>query len=361
MTKKEKEMEEKKYIIYDQLKLWAILFVVIGHCLNMYGDDGAVAVASESWLFGALATIVYRFHIPMLFAVSGALFALGAGKGKYGEFRPYIRNKGRRLLVPYLVFAFFAVFPTILICGLLPVKEFYKIFWYVLSGFQVRHLWYLYCLFLVFVLIRPFKRYIVRKTILIALLISLVLSIGVRGTGWTFLQYFQIGNTFYFQFFFLCGAAMELYFAEICDFLLRRLYFIPVCLALLIVSVFVDVYVFTGYIYAFAGMVLLLYLAMLVVRSERFIEFPLVDKMTKDSYGIYLFHAMLVYLIFFCFSKIAVPPLLLIVIAFSVSLTLAFLFTEICRRFGLEWIIGEGGGKKIGNRQRMLRKRKGEI
>ena len=92
---------EKKSMIYDLLKAFAILAVIAGHCLAMFTPDGAIPTVCGSRLLGLLGSIVYRFHIPCLFVVSGALFAFCWRKGHYHDPRLFLRKKALRLLVPY--------------------------------------------------------------------------------------------------------------------------------------------------------------------------------------------------------------------------------------------------------------------
>ena len=334
-------MSETRYQVYDQMKMMAILLVIAGHCLNMYGADGAIPVMNGSRFLAALGSVVYRFHIPTLFFVSGALFAVGLKKGKYGVFLPFIKGKRGRLLIPYLFFAVFAVLPTLLICGLLPVSRVYLFVPYLISGYQVRHLWYLYCLFLVFALMWPFKRFLKRENALKVLLLSFVVSVAVRATGFDFLKYFQIGNTAYYQFFFVCGVLCEDRFDAIRAFLLKRKMIALIAFGLLLLSLFFDFYVFTGYLYAFAGIVLIICFSCFSAEGSPRRKTGINAVLVRDSYGVYLFHAMLVYLIYYAFSSVNISPYILAPVAAAVSLLVSLLLVKVLRCLGLEFIIGE--------------------
>lgn len=45
--------------------------------------------------------IIYAFHMPLFFFISGMLF----NKAKYSSFRQFITARAKRLLVPYLIYS----------------------------------------------------------------------------------------------------------------------------------------------------------------------------------------------------------------------------------------------------------------
>ena len=68
----------------DALRGMAMVFVVMGHAMNM------PAFAR---------TLIYSFHMPLFFAISGAVFRVG----KYRRLRECVADKARTLLLPYLL------------------------------------------------------------------------------------------------------------------------------------------------------------------------------------------------------------------------------------------------------------------
>ena len=60
-----------------------------------------------------------------------------------------------------------------------------------------------------------------------------------------------------------------------------------------------------------------------------------------NSFGIYLFHAMIIYWLEFLATPCQINPYLLSVAVFAISLTLSILLTIAVRKLGLEVIIGE--------------------
>lgn len=331
---------DQRSLIYDCLKVITVLLVLAGHCLVMYSPDGAIAVAKEFAPFRLATLVVYRFHVPCFFMVSGAIFALCLRKNVYADFRTFWKKKALRLLVPYLIFGVLVVPPVLYLCGLMPHFSVGRLLLQLITAMNMRHLWYLYALFFIFLLMWAVRKYLVSEDAKRVLLISFGVSLIFRSFSPVWLSYFQIANVFYYQFFFVCGVYLDFYFEDIFCFLqAKRKWWIPV-FALLLCSTFADFWTLSGYVYALCGMALSLWLA-LWLSGKKAAESRLHRILCRDSYGIYLIHAMIVYLVFWVFSEIAVPAPLLVLLAFFVALALSLGLTELLRRLHLGFVIGE--------------------
>ncbi len=333
---------EKKSMIYDLLKAFAILAVVAGHCLAMFTPDGAIPTVCGSRLLGFLGSIVYRFHIPCLFVVSGALFAFCWRKGHYHDPRLFLRKKALRLLVPYLFFGVVLVFPTLVICGLWTPKGAFSYLLHLLVGDQSRHLWYVYCLFVAYCFFWPFMRRFEKGPWKRIFLISLVVAVISKYLPIGFLGYFQLCNFLYYQFYFICGILLEQNFRDV--LYLFHQYpkrIITISLGLLVVSLIFGFGSVGSIVYAFAGIALIFMLSLYLSENTELHDSKLLRNFVKDSYGIYLFHAMIVYLIFYAFSRVAFYAYGLAFVAFCVSLFISWGLTEGCRCLGLGVILGE--------------------
>ena len=80
---------------YDLLKTLAVLLVILGHITIIYKDSYEV--------LEILTTIIYIFHMPLFIALSGAIYQLGRNNNKYTQFFPFLKNKLRRILLPFLI------------------------------------------------------------------------------------------------------------------------------------------------------------------------------------------------------------------------------------------------------------------
>jgi surface polysaccharide O-acyltransferase-like enzyme len=62
---------------------------------------------------------------------------------------------------------------------------------------------------------------------------------------------------------------------------------------------------------------------------------------SPNSFGIYLFHAMIIYMLEFAFRSTPIHPILLSAIVFAASTVLSVILTEIVRKAHLGIILGE--------------------
>lgn len=333
---------DKRSLIYDCLKAITILLVLAGHCFVMYSPDGAIEVVKGCYPFRLATLVIYRFHVPCFFMVSGAIFALCLRQRVYADFRTFLRKKARRLLIPYGIFGLLVVPPVLALCGLAEDFSLPRLGWQWLSGMNMRHLWYLYALFFIFLLMWAVRKYLVPTDGKRVLLISFVVSLIFRSFSPVWLSYFQIANIFYYQFFFVCGVYLDFYFEELFALLAAKKKWSIAVLALLLCSTFADFWTLSGYVYALCGMALSLWLGLWLSERRSLLKSSFHRLLCRDSYGIYLIHAMLVYLVFWSFSEVAVSPLLLVALAFSVALGGSLGLTELLRRLGLGFVLGEG-------------------
>ena len=332
---------EQKSLIYDHLKIITILLVIAGHCFVMYSPDGAIEVVKGFLPFKLATLLVYRFHVPCFFMVSGAIFALCLRKNIYSSGMEFLKKKAYRLLVPYLVFGILVVPPVLLICGLADPAKWYLFGLNLITASNVRHLWYLYALFLIFMLMWLCRRFFVKEQMKKVLLVSFVVSLIFRSFSPAALALFQIANVFYYQFFFVCGIFLDLYFNEIFSLLQAKKKFLWLILAVLLCSMFADFWTLSGYVYALCGMILSLWAALWLTGKKSLFQKKWYQMLGRDSYGIYLIHAMIVYLIFFAFSEIAIPGWILMPLAFVVSLAVSVCVAELLRKCGLGIVLGE--------------------
>lgn len=159
---------------YDLLKVFATLLVVIGHVTIRYNDTSYPGL--DTSLPVMVTQIIYLFHMPLFMALSGAIFDLGKQSGKYVSFTPFVLNKTKRLLVPYILVG---------TCFLVPSMYFFNsngtnniIFYYknLLWGTDCRHLWYLLALFEIFILHYTLTRYLKITNNLTLLLCSIIIA-----------------------------------------------------------------------------------------------------------------------------------------------------------------------------------------
>lgn len=170
---------------WDVLKCLATLLVVIGHIVILYKQGGSFP-AMENRYLAMFADVIYLFHMPLFVTISGAVYAIGKQSGKYQDFKSLLVNKVRRLLVPYYFVAYLFVVPTILGLEMNRFESNIDYFIEIFLGTNCRHLWYLWALFWMFIIVRFCKGRYLGNTIY-CLTIAMILSVGCSywvGTDW---------------------------------------------------------------------------------------------------------------------------------------------------------------------------------
>ena len=117
----------------------------IGMCLVVY---------AHFVYFEPLLTIIYSFHMPLFFVISGLLF----NDNKYTSFIMFLKSKAKALLIPYVIFVIVSLFMTCAINLLSGIKfDFFQTILNLLiaknstvfASIHNEPLWFVPCLFLV--------------------------------------------------------------------------------------------------------------------------------------------------------------------------------------------------------------------
>ncbi len=158
---------------YDWLRIIATIWVIIGHSVILHeslahGNDLTVLVPNISPVYNSgfltfcrfLSGWVYIFHMPLFFALSGAVFALK----KLPRMDDIVRSKARRLMIPYFACGLFYMLPVKLLIGFYSPSQMPEVIRTFLTCDRdtCAHLWFLPALFwsmmLAAALIKLFER-----------------------------------------------------------------------------------------------------------------------------------------------------------------------------------------------------------
>lgn len=148
--------------LYDWVRIIGTVLVVFGHSVYMEwsGDMGSIACSMENvapnfvaWhtALGKVSNFAYIFHMPLFFALSGAVYAIGNKEENLGILA---QKKVKRLLVPYYFGGLLWMFPLKCISGfysdnVVLVKALVR---FVTGQYAMGHLWFLAALFMCFIL-----------------------------------------------------------------------------------------------------------------------------------------------------------------------------------------------------------------
>ncbi len=329
-------MANNRCVELDIMKFWGILLVVLGHVTNMYTPAGLIQPIIPSTTLCYISSLVYSFHMPLFVFVSGAVYCYQCEKmAKKNTIMDLIKKKAKRLLIPYLVFGIIMI---VLMVGLDFRGDYLNYAYHgIFLSQDCRHLWFVLMLFETFVLFWFVKKGIDLLNLpnWCLLLVSFVFYLFAN----KFPYLLQISSTFQYQFWFVSGYV----------FLLYRSVFQKISVnytlggVILLLGVIRKQHIpfeipLWSTIVAMTGIMLFYQISSDFQKISRSRLFKITN---RDSYGIYLYHVIFVYLLFYFTKDKPINPYLLSLIVFMVSLFMSVAATELTRKMGLQIIIGE--------------------
>lgn len=328
---------EDKSRHYDAMKFVATILVVFAHSSRMYTGTGVVAPLNPSPGLAFLTQVVYSFHMPFFMAVSGMVYGLCVDDlGKYRDTGRFVKNKAMRLLVPYLFFGLAYVAPVMVFFRFTDASYAAYCFKDILLGENPRHLWYLAVLFEVFLLCAAGGRLMRRPGLLPVLGIAVLLAFASWGSA-KLPGMFQLRNLAHYALYFHLGFVFNRFYGE-----LRGIVRNPVFLVTAAVLVWLLCGV-GGWMASVAKAVLggLALAGLSACIPERFMRLPPVVSASKNGFGIYLFHPMIIYVLYRFFGPCDIPPVILCCSIAVVAYVVSWLASMAFRRLKLGVLLGE--------------------
>lgn len=309
----------------DIMKLVGIVLVVVGHVTRMFTPQGLIPQADDTGIMDILTKVIYSFHMPLFVFVSEMTFALIATRrGNYHNIISFMRKKTMRLMIPYFSFAILWVLPFMVGFGFRDLKS------YFINGICLsldsRHLWYVWMLFNVFLLVYILRIVINKVKLAPYFLLPISCIILIFEMRWGKIPYFQIDNSLVYQFWFILGYIAMIY---------RKYLNILFSILIIVVWGFIER---ASLLYALLG-IYAIYL--LSLRLTYLTRFTFINKVNSNIFGIYLFHPVIIYLFFYYLDKSEIGVLPITVSVVVISFILSFYLTELMRKLHLNLLIGE--------------------
>lgn len=309
----------------DIMKLVGIVLVVVGNVTRMFTPQGLIPQADDTGIMDILTKVIYSFHMPLFVFVSGMTFALIATRrGNYHNIISFMRKKTMRLMIPYFSFAILWVLPFMVGFGFRDLKS------YFINGICLsldsRHLWYVWMLFNVFLLVYILRIVINKVKLAPYFLLPISCIILIFEMRWGKIPYFQIDNSLVYQFWFILGYIAMIY---------RKYLNILFSILIIVVLGFIER---ASLLYALLG-IYAIYL--LSLRLTYLTRFTFINKVNSNIFGIYLFHPVIIYLFFYYLDKSEIGVLPITVSVVVISFILSFYLTELMRKLHLNLLIGE--------------------
>lgn len=309
----------RRYNKYDALKILAVFLVVIGHVTIRYNDTSYPG--HETRIARLITFVIYSFHMPLFMAISGSVFQLCVNKGKYNEFVSFVRNKSRRLLIPYFFVGVAILVPVIVLTN---HADIYKSYESLLLGKDCRHLWYILALFEIMIVhyfLRRGKKYI---------LFLMAVGIACLFSMYADVEIFSINMAVRYYPYFLLGASVIKISANVKN-IVACILGVLVCGVGIYMSNIVAVDVFLNII-APCFIVLLLYqLADMTLNVAKMMKSSFCKMIADYSYPIYLFHVPVIYILDYVIDtgNLAIDASILILGAIAGSIGLTFIIRKL--------------------------------
>jgi fucose 4-O-acetylase-like acetyltransferase len=346
-------MNEKKLNDYDLLKVIATILVVFAHITRMYTGQGIVTPINGSVTLNYITKYIYSFHMPLFVSISGAIYYyLRQEIGKYKDGKKFLLDKAKRLMIPYIFFGILYVAP-VMVGFNFTEDNFIK---YAIKGIILsansRHLWYVFMLFNAFVIVYFTEKYVNKMHKLLSIagifviyLMSVKLPniLQIKDTA-EYLIYFYLGYLFQANKNIL---ATKLKFNKVTVVLAFMLNVITLYLSLNIQTKWFIINTISLCSAVF-GMISVYSIINMLFNTNIF-NAKLYKELKRNSFGIYLFHPMIIYIMFYYLGNKNINPFLLTGLVFVITMILSDLFTRFVRNISLGIIIGENKSKKSNN------------
>lgn len=174
-------MADKKLLNCTAVKTILMLFVMLYHsCVFWTGTWWDTLPLFPSPVLNYLARWLNSFHIYAFTLASGYLFVYKIQSGSYGKYWPFLKNKARRLLIPYLFTALVWVVPISVYLFQWDAALLLRKFVFCIEPEQ---LWFVWMLFDVFALVWPLRNTMIehpRRGVLIVMLFYIVGILGKK-------------------------------------------------------------------------------------------------------------------------------------------------------------------------------------
>lgn len=292
------------YITFVRV-VFIMLVVSVQHSLGPYGKAWNFATAPSDVLriYDILQIIVDTLTMPMLFFISGHLFAiLSVEFHKYQGYNVLLLKKVKRLIFPAIVFG---VLFCMTLRGDLRLRP-------ISNGFA--HLWFLPSLFWCFVIgffLLKVQSFVGRIISLLSVLVFIYIPLP---------EYFGWGEFHHFLFFFYFGILIGIYRTQICH-LFNNAFFYGTAIFLfsftLVALVACDHQICSEpflfgipyenyslpilrYLYKIFGLILITITLAKYANCLKIYEMKWYKFLDKTSFGLYIFHMWLMWLAFKC-------------------------------------------------------------
>ncbi len=318
------------------LRAIAIILVVLGHSMMLYANWEIFTPLKDYAILTFIKNkIINPFQLSIFFSVSGWLYAkTNLNKSKL-SLKAFFYNKIKRLLIPYFVVALFYMDPIKFILQIpnfdsirnLLISIFKQL---IFTGSAPGHLWFLPCLFFIFIIAHiSFDKINSKHKTLIAFIILIILNKSSSCLP----SLFMVNSVLYYLIYFYLGYLIYKIQNNDCINNVvnnHKVFSTTALFSFIILTIIIPT----------------LYKVLFIILSITLLFFLIPDKKNSllnyisiNSFGIYLFHSPFIYITFKYLTNY--NPILVISINFILLGYLSIIITELIRKTKYKFIIGE--------------------
>lgn len=317
---KQKNIVKNYDNVYTVIKVFIMFLVVLSHCTQMYAGSDVVDLPVNPPV-KKLNDYLYVFHMPAFMLTSGSIYRMRIDAGKYENLFKFIVVKAKRLLVPYFFVGLLFVAPTMVYLKLTDDSVIGYFFKGIVLGTNKRHLWYLLVLFMYLVGVRIIKPVLDRFPACDVVLFIIAIPMNLLSRGFA--------PFFYFVYFIL--GYLFIRYRIITQILEKTCYLIPIFMFLTGLSI--------RFLSPIAGIIASYQLAFCI--SRYVYEKKWFRHFSRNGMGIYLFHPMIIHLVFYWCWGWNWNPWFACLVVFIIAIVISDFIIELFRKIGLKFLLGE--------------------
>lgn len=329
-----KQVEKTKQ--YDVIKFIGMILVVVAHCARMY-SGGVVTPLNPSESLKFLVEFIYDYHMRLYMMAAGMVYGFCViDRDKYRQSLIFLKNKGLRLILPYLFWGVAMVAPVMVGFGFTSQTFGQYLVDGILLTNNCRHLWFLVALFEIFIVCALIRKWITKMPPVAMSAVFLVLALLCYLQTLVYLA-FHLNDCAYYLVFFYLGFLYNRYFEKVLK-VLRHPLTILVCVAAQIALYPVNIWV-VDQVKALAGSAAVIGLSAYV--TEWMSGKKWFQVLQKNGFGIYLMHPMIIYVLYYYLGPKDIHPWLLFTGVTLVSYFVPVGISMIFRKMRLNILLGE--------------------
>lgn len=339
----------------DFVKTVLMLFVILGHSCAFWNGTwfSAQSPAINDFVMGCVADWFGTFHVYGFTLISGYIYSyIREERGGYESVSTFIKNKAKRLLLPYLFVSVIWVIPVSNYFYHYDMNDIIEKF---ILGTSPSQLWFLLMLFDVFLIFRLTDSLKIKRSIFFIIVICLY-AVGAVGQMAIF-NPFQVFTALYFFPFFVIGVYLrentKHYLITNNGLLAKPKYLFVLFVGNIIfyllyiyMHAFNEtymkissrlLYLFLNFEGAITSFAILLYLA----GKLDYQQSPIYKQLAQNNFAMYLFHQQIIYIVITMLNGVILPAMHAL-INMLLSVVISFVIALLFRHFRLTRIlIGE--------------------